>query len=233
MDFLFNLISLLANLFSIEDHFKKDNDAKIVINNNYNFYVNNSSSNIDPISRNINISDRLSLLLLFFVLVFTLIVQLLLTKILNLIYPNFTWLQCFGKGAILLNIILALLVIIILVIRMIYFKKRNISLRKVFAYNIPFLSTLFFFVSSFAYESSIPSSQISSTVSFLPLFLISPIIIIFFFSYCIYNHAVCTYSNLPNQLKKIYKVYFMFCLSPILVLLFVALPSVFQFLLPF
>ena len=233
MDFLFNLISLLANLFSIEDHFKKDNDAKTVINNNYNFYVNNSSSNIDPISRNINISDRLSLLLLFFVLVFTLIVQLLLTKILNLIYPNFTWLQCFGKGAILLNIILALLVITIFVIRMIYFKKRNISLRKVFAYNIPFISTLFFFVSSFAYESSIPSSQISSTVSFLPLFLISPIIIIFFFSYCIYNHAVCTYSNLPNQLKKIYKVYFMFCLSPILVLLFVALPSVFQFLLPF
>lgn len=233
MDFLFNLISLLANLFSIEDHFKKDNDAKTVINNNYNFYVNNSSSNIDPISRNINISDRLSLLLLFFVLVFTLIVQLLLTKILNLIYPNFTWLQCFGKGAILLNIILALLVITIFVIRMIYFKKRNISIRKVFAYNIPFLSTLFFFVSSFAYESSIPSSQISSTVSFLPLFLISPIIIIFFFSYCIYNHAVCTYSNLPNQLKKIYKVYFMFCLSPILVLLFAALPSVFQFLLPF
>ena len=33
MDFLFNLISLLANLFSIEDHFKKDNDAKTVINN--------------------------------------------------------------------------------------------------------------------------------------------------------------------------------------------------------
>lgn len=172
MDFLFNLISLLANLFSIEDHFKKDNDAKTVINNNYNFYVNNSSSNIDPISRNINMSDRSSLLLLFFVLVFTLIVQLLLTKTLNFIYPNLTWLRRFEKGTILLNII-------------------------------------------------------------LPLFLISPIIIIFFFSYCIYNHAVCTYSNLPNQLKKIYKVYFMFCLSPILVLLFAALPSVFQFLLPF
>lgn len=233
MDFLFNLISLLANLFSIEDHFKKDNDAKTVINNNYNFYVNNSSSNIDPISRNINMSDRSSLLLLFFVLVFTLIVQLLLTKTLNFIYPNLTWLRRFEKGTILLNIILALLVITILVIRIIHFKKRNFSLRKVFAYNIPFLSTLFFFVSSFAYESSIPSSQISLTVSFLPLFLISPIIIIFFFSYCIYNHAVCTYSNLPNQLKKIYKVYFMFCLSPILVLLFVALPSVFQFLLPF
>ena len=178
-------------------------------------------------------SDRSSLLLLFFVLVFTLIVQLLLTKTLNFIYPNLTWLQRFEKGTILLNIILALLVITILVIRIIHFKKRNFSLRKVFAYNIPFLSTLFFFVSSFAYESSIPSSQISSTVSFLPLFLISPIIIIFFFSYCIYNHAVCTYSNLPNQLKKIYKVYFMFCLSPILVLLFAALPSVFQFLLPF
>lgn len=48
MDFLFNLISLLANLFSIEDHFKKDNDAKTVINNNYNFYVNNSSSHSNP-----------------------------------------------------------------------------------------------------------------------------------------------------------------------------------------
>ena len=181
----------------------------------------------------INMSDRSSLLLLFFVLVFTLIVQLLLTKTLNFIYPNLTWLRRFEKGTILLNIILALLVITILVIRIIHFKKRNFSLRKVFAYNIPFLSTLFFFVSSFAYESSIPSSQISSTVSFLPLFLISPIIIIFFFSYYIYNHAVCTYSNLPNQLKKIYKMYFMFCLSPILVLLFAALPSVFQFLLPF
>ena len=124
MDFLFNLISLLANLFSIEDHFKKDNDAKTVINNNYNFYVNNSSSNIDPISRNINMSDRSSLLLLFFVLVFTLIVQLLLTKTLNFIYPNLTWLRRFEKGTILLNIILALLVITILVIRIIHFKKK-------------------------------------------------------------------------------------------------------------
>ncbi len=128
MDFLFNLISLLANLFSIEDHFKKDNDAKTVINNNYNFYVNNSSSHLNSETFNTESRNKQSVAVKYigFWLFFCTTIHLLTVYLNFPSSPTLSNLSSTLLSASIHSILLFLILLVtVIVIRFInYFKKK-------------------------------------------------------------------------------------------------------------
>ena len=225
MDFFFNLVSLLANLFSIEDHFTKNKASKTIINNNYNFYINEnsnrSSSKFNKNSQNLAVKYMLGWCFFCLVTYFLVFYFSMPSFSISAIQSNFF--SGIITSSIRSMLLFLFLLITILIVRIIVYYKKKIGILSFLSKNIIVISLTLNCILLYLTATQKLGEFHQYINSFIPGFLSFPLISGLFYIYKFFLYSSQNFIRM-TLIEKFYWVVFT---------LFYNLPIISLMILPF